>query len=335
MKTRKVYQTIDTHTEGQMTRHVVGGMPHIPGNTMAEKMVYMREHEDWFRTFMTCEPRGAKHWAATLITSPCSPEADVGVLYYEPLGWLPMCGHDTIGVGTVLVETGMIPVTEPYTYAKLDTPAGIVSLKIQVEDGSVKATSFENVPSFVLFEDAVVRTERFGDLTVNICYGGNFYCIVPAEAAGLDICPENYDRLIDAGNHIRDAVNAQMEVVHPEHPFIRGCSHVQFTGPPKNPKAYSQNAVICTPGGIDRSPCGTGTSARCALLHRKGVIGLSEPFYHESIVGALFRAQALRTVQVGEISGIIPEVTGRAYIMSMSSVVLDPEDPFVEGFLLG
>ncbi len=335
MITRKVYQTVDTHTEGQMTRHVVGGMPRIPGSTMSEKMLYMKEHEDWFRTFMTCEPRGAKHWAATLITSPCDPSCDVGVLYYEPLGWLPMCGHDTIGVGTVLVECGMVEVTEPYTYARLDTPAGIIKLKIRVENGSVKETSFENTPAFVLYEDANVRTREFGELTVSVAYGGNFYGILPAADVGLEICPENYHALIAAGNSIRDDINAQLHVVHPEKPFINICDHIEFTGPPKNPKAYSQNAVICTPGGIDRSPCGTGTSARCALLYRKGEIGLHEPWYHESIVGALFKAQAVAETKVGDIPAIIPEVSGRAYIMSMSTVVLDPEDPFVNGFLLG
>lgn len=335
MNARKVYQTIDTHTEGQMTRHVVGGMPYIPGNTMSEKMLYMRDHEDWFRTFMTCEPRGAKHWAATLLTAPCTPGTDVGVLYYEPLGWLPMCGHDTIGVGTVLVETGMVKVTEPYTYVNLDTPAGVIRLKICVEGGRAKEVSFTNAPAFVLLEDAEIETEEYGKVVVNVCFGGNFYAIVPAACVGLDICPENYYRLIEAGDILKDYTNKQLKVVHPEKSFISGVSHVQFTGPPKNPRAYSQNAVICTPGGIDRSPCGTGTSARCALLYKKGEIGLNVPFYHESIVGAMFKCQAVEEANISGVKGIVPEVTGRAYIMSMSTVVLDPEDPFKDGFLLG
>lgn len=335
MNARKVYQTIDTHTEGQMTRHVVGGMPNIPGNSMKDKMLYMRENEDWFRTFMTCEPRGAKHWAATLITTPCTPGTDVGVLYYEPLGWLPMCGHDTIGVGTVLVETGMIKVSEPYTYAKLDTPAGVINLKIRVENGKAKETSFVNAPAFVLMEDICVDTKEYGKITVNICYGGNFYAIISAKDVYLDICPENYHELIIAGDILKKYINEQIQVVHPEMPFIKGVDHIEFTGPPKNPKAYSQNAVICTPGGIDRSPCGTGTSARCALLYQKGEIGLEEPFYHESIVGAMFRCQALKETKVANVPAIIPEVSGRAYIMSMSTVILDPDDPFTNGFLLG
>ena len=195
--------------------------------------------------------------------------------------------------------------------------------------------SFTNAPAFVLIEDAEIETREYGKVIVNVCYGGNFYAIISAASVGLDICPENYYRLIEAGNILKAYINEQLKVVHPEKPFIHGVSHVQFTGPPKNPKAYSQNAVICTPGGIDRSPCGTGTSARCALLYKKGEIGLNTPFYHESIVGAMFKCQAVEEADIGGIKGIVPEVTGRAYIMSMSTVLLDPEDPFSKGFLLG
>lgn len=335
MISKKVFQTIDTHTEGQMTRHVIGGMPYIPGNTMVEKMMYMKEKQDWFRTFMTCEPRGAKHWAATLLTSPCTPGTDVGVLYYEPLGWLPMCGHDTIGVGAVLIETGIIPAVEPYSFAKLDTPAGVIELKIRVENGRAKETSFVNAPAFVLYEDAEIWTEEYGMLKVSVCYGGNFYGILPASSVHLDICPENYYELIKAGDIVKRNVNEQLKIYHPELEMLNCCDHIEFTGPPKSPKAYSQNAVICTPGGIDRSPCGTGTSARCALLYKRKEIQMNEPFIHESIVGAMFSAKAIAETMVGDFPAIIPEVTGRAYIMSMSTVLLDPEDPFTEGFLLG
>lgn len=284
---------------------------------------------------MTCEPRGAKHWAATILTEPCTPGTDIGVLYYEPLGWLPMCGHDTIGVGTVLVEAGMVQVTEPYTYAKLDTPAGVISLKIRVDKGRAKEVSFVNAPAFVLMEDAAVQTEEYGMVRMDICYGGNFYAIIPSESVGLDICPERYYELIRAADIIKSYINQQLNIRHPEKDFIKGVSHVQFTGPPKNPKAYSQNAVICSPGGIDRSPCGTGTSARCALLYKKGCIELGQTFYHESIMGALFGCRAVGETAIGDITAIYPEVTGRAYVMSMSTVILDEEDPFPKGFLLG
>ena len=187
----------------------------------------------------------------------------------------------------------------------------------------------------MLLENAVVRTREYGDVAVDICYGGNFYAIVPVKTVHLDICPENYYALIVAGDLLKRYINEQLSIEHPEKPFIRGCSHIEFVKPAKNPKVHSQNAVVCTPGGIDRSPCGTGTSARCVLLYKKGEIALNSPFYHESIIGAMFRCQALEEAQMGGLPAIVPKVTGRAYIMSMSTVLLDPENPFTKGFLLG
>ena len=335
MDIRRVIQTIDTHTVGAPTRHVVGGVPMIPGGTMSEKMAYMRESGDWLRRFVTYEPRGSRVSAATLIMSPCTPGTDIGVLYFEPNGWLPMCGHDTIGIGTLIVETGMVNVTEPYTHAKLDTPAGVIELKIKVENGKAAEVSFVNAPAFVAVQDAVVETKEYGAITVSVCYGGNFYAILPVSTVGLEICPENYHCLIAAADVIKPYINDQLQIVHPENNLIRGVSHVEFTGPPKNPAAYSQNAVVCTPGGIDRSPCGTGTSARCALLYQTGEIGIGEEFIHESIIGSLYSCRAIETTTVGPYQAVIPEVTGKSYIMGMSTLMLDPDDPFTEGFLLG
>ena len=335
MQIKRVFLTMDTHTVGQGTRHVVGGIPFIPGSTMAEKMLYMKEKNDWIRTLISGEPRGSKISACTIITSPCTPGTDVGVLYFEPLGWLPMCGHDTIGVGTLLVETGMVEVTEPVTHIKLDTPAGVISLKVNVEDGKAKSVSFANAPAFVIAHKKEIKTNEYGNIMVDVSYGGNFYAIVPVKYVNLDICPEKYDKLISAANTIKPYINDQIYVQHPEKPYIKGVSHIQFTGEPKTKGAYSQNCVVCTPGGIDRSPCGTGTSARCALLYRDGEIGLNEPFVHESIIGSLFSCQALEETTVGGIPAIIPEVTGAGYMMGMSTYFLDPSDPFQRGFMLG
>lgn len=335
MEIRRTLQTVDTHTVGAPTRHVVGGIPAVPGGTMMEKMLYMKEHHDWIRRFVTFEPRGSRVAAATLLTTPCTPGTDVGVLYFEPNGWLPMCGHDTIGMGTLLVETGMIKVEEPYTYAKLDTPAGVVSLKIHVVNGKAVEVSFTNAPAFVALEDGIVRTKEYGDIRFSVSYGGNFYAIIPVSAVDLDICPENYHALIAAGDIIKPYINEQFTVVHPENENIRGVSHIEFTGPAKSPDAHSQNAVVCTPGGIDRSPCGTGTCARSALLFQKGEIKLGEPFIHESIIGSRYSCQVVDTATVGSLPAVIPEVTGKSYIMGMSTLMLDPDDPFAEGFLLG
>ena len=335
MLTHRIFQTVETHTVGQSTRIVTGGIPYIPGNSMYEKMLYMKENFDWIRTLLTCEPRGSKHCAAALLTSPCTPETDIGVLYFEPLGWLPMCGHDTIGVGTMLVETGMVNAAEPFTYIKLDTAAGVVPLKIKVENGKARAVSFTNVPAFVCAEDVIVPTKEYGEIVVNISYGGNFYAIVSASDVNLDILPENYNALIKAADKIKPYIREKIKVEHPQNSSINTITHIQFTGPPRSSGAYSQNAVVCTPGGIDRSPCGTGTSARCALLYKKGEIALNEPFIHESIIGSTFSCMAVEETTVGNYSAIIPEVTGSANIMGMTTQFLDPDDPFPEGFLLG
>lgn len=278
MNFKRIFLSIDTHTVGQGTRHIVGGIPVIPGNSMSEKMIYMKEHQDWVRTLISGEPRGSKISACTILTAPCTPGTDIGILYFEPLGWLPMCGHDTIGVGTLLVETGMVETAEPVTNIKLDTPTGVIELKVRVENGKAKSVSFVNAPAFVIAHKAVVTTEEYGDITLDISYGGNFYAIIPSSRVGLDICPENYDKLISAANIIKPYINEQLSIFHPEKSFINQVSHIQFVGPPKTKGGYPQNCVVCTPGGIDRSPCGTGTSARCALLYRDGEIGLNQPF---------------------------------------------------------
>ena len=334
MQSKRIFLTIDTHTVGQGTRHVVGGIPVIPGNTMSEKMLHMKEKKDWIRTLISGEPRGSKISACTILTAPCTPGTDIGVLYFEPLGWLPMCGHDTIGVGTLLVETGMVEVQEPTTEIRLDTPAGVIQLKVHVEGGKAKSVSFVNAPAFVIAHKAVVHTKEYGDITLNVSYGGNFYGIIPVSYVNLEIAPESYDALIAAANIIKPYINEQLSIAHPEKPFINQVSHIQFVGPPKTPGAYSQNCVVCTPGGIDRSPCGTGTSARCALLYRDGEIGLHQPFVHESIIGSVFSCQAIAETTVGGIPAIIPEVTGAGYLMGMSTYFLDPEDPFQQGFII-
>ncbi len=334
MKIRRVFHTIDTHTVGQPTRTLVSGLPPIPGKTMEEKLLYAKENLDQIRTLLMCEPRGSNIMSGTILTEPCTPGTDIGVLYLEVGGWMPMCGHDTIGVGTALVEAGLVPVEEPYTHVKLDTAAGVVSLKIKVEDGRAESVTFTNAPAFMVLEGGIVETKEFGRVQTDICYGGNFYAIIPAADIGLELAPENYRALITAGNLLKEAINEQLPVVHPEKPFIDKVTHVEFVGPPKNPQAYGQNAVIFPPGDIDRSPCGTGTSARCAQLIRQGKLEQEEVFVQESFIGSLFSCRAVGETVVGGIPAIIPEVTGSAYLMGMSTFFLDDTDPFPEGFQL-
>lgn len=334
MKIQHTFQTIDTHTGGEPTRTVVRGFPHVPGKTMQEKMVYMMENGDWMRQLLCYEPRGNDVMSGTLLTEPCSPEADIGVLYFEVGNWMPMCGHDTIGVATALVEAGLVNVTEPVTHLTLDTPAGLVRLEVQVEDGQAKSVSFVNAPAFVMARDAHVHSEKFGDVVMDIAYGGNIYAILPAASVGLDVDPKNASALIAAGCALKDEINAQVKVQHPELPMENHVTHVEFYQPGAKPGDPIRNAVIIPPGAIDRSPCGTGTSAKCAVLAAKGLLRPGESFVHESIIGSRFTCQYLADAQVCGAPAIVPKVTGRAWVTGINTYMIAPDDPFPLGFQL-
>ena len=276
MKIRKTFHTIDTHTCGEPTRNVIGGIPNIPGKTMQEKLEYMSTEGDWLRKLLTFEPRGNEVMSGTLIMEPCNPEADFGVLYFEVGGWMPMCGHDTIGVGTALVEAGMVDVQEPYTYVTLDTAAGLVKLQIEVRDCSAVNVTFVNAPAFVMVRDAEITTSKYGTVKADIAYGGNIYAILPAASVGLHINPQSSSLLIQAGNYLKQRINEQIAVQHPTIPFEHHVTHVEFYEPTDQEDGAIKNAVIIPPGAIDRSPCGTGTSAKLSVLAAKGEIKKGE-----------------------------------------------------------
>ena len=231
MNIRKTFHTIDTHTCGEPTRNVIGGIPHIPGETMQEKLHYMSTKGDWLRKLLTYEPRGNEVMSGTLIMEPCNPEADFGVLYFEVGGWMPMCGHDTIGVGTALVEAGMVEVQEPHTYVTLDTAAGLVKLQIEVRNCSAVSVTFVNAPAFVMVQDAEIRTGKYGTLRADIAYGGNIYAILPSASVGLHINPQSSMLLIEAGNYLKQRINEQIEVHHPTIPFENHVTHIEFYEP--------------------------------------------------------------------------------------------------------
>lgn len=334
MKINRVFSTIDTHTGGEPTRTIIGGLPYIPGKTIVEKMHYLKENMDWIRTSLMFEPRGHSVMSGVILTEPTRPEADIGVIFIETGGYLPMCGHDTIGVSTALVEAGMITVEEPFTYITLDTPAGLTRVKVHVENGKARAVTFRNIPSFVFAKDVEVHVPGLGKIKMDVSYGGNVYAILPADAVGLEILPENASEIIQKGRMVREAVNSQVRIQHPEKPFVNECTHVQFYGNPSAPNADLKNTVFFADSGIDRSPCGTGTSAKVATLYAKGELKLNEEFVHESIIGSIFVARAVEEAKVGPYEAIVPEVTGSAYVTGMSQFVIDPEDPHRNGFLL-
>jgi proline racemase len=330
----KLVSTIDTHTGGNPTRTIIGGAPELFGKTMGEKMLDMKEHHDWFRQVLMYEPRGHEVMSGCVLTPPCNPEADLGVVFIETGGYLPMCGHDTIGLCTAAVEAGLVPVTEPYTQITLDTPAGLVRTRVRVENGKALGVTFTNIPSFLHYRDVTVDVPGVGRVTADVAYGGNYYIITEAEPLGLALTPANGSRLVQTAVAIREAVNAAMVIQHPEQAFIRGGTHVEFSGKPTHPEAHKKNVVVVPPGGIDRSPCGTGTSAKVATMVARGQLQLGQEFVHESIVGSIFRARALETTTVGGLPAVVPEITGQAWVMGFHQFVLDPRDEIKSGFLL-
>lgn len=335
MRFHKLISTIDSHTGGNPTRTIIGGGVRLQGKTMSEKMLDMKERYDWLRRVLMYEPRGHDVMSGCVLTEPCDPAADLGVIFIETGGYLPMCGHDTIGLCTVAVEAQLVSVTEPVTRITLDTPAGLVRARVEVRNGKAVGVTFANVPSFLHYADVTVDVPEIGQVTVDIAYGGNYYAITSAEALGMELTPANASRLIRTGVAIREAVNRAIDVRHPEAPFIRGVTHVEWSsGSPTHPEAHRKNVVIIPPGGIDRSPCGTGTSAKLAAMVAKGELGVNELFVHESIVGSIFRARALEQTSVGGLPAILPEITGEAWITGFHQFVLDTADEVKDGFLL-
>jgi len=329
---KRSFSTIDTHTLGHPTRNVIGGLPSIPGKTMSEKMLYMQDNMDWIRKLLMTEPRGNEIMSGTCIIDPCLPEADFGIIYFEVGGYINMCGHDTMGVCTALLESGMVEPKEPITQIKLDTPAGLLVVDVKVENCSAKEITFTNVPSFVFAKDIGITVPGYGKVTMDISYGGLFYAIIKANDIGLDISPKNTAEIIRVARLCKQAINSQINVYHPEKPYLKEVANIEFSTEPTNPNADFKNVVFAPPGAIDRSPCGTGTSAKAASLFMREQLNVGETFVHESIIGSLFKCKVVGTAQVGDFKAIIPQVSGKAYVTGFHTFVLDPEDPFQEGF---
>jgi proline racemase len=333
MRARRVFAAVDSHTEGMPTRVIVGGVAPIPGSTMAQRRVYFLEHLDEIRQLLMNEPRGHAAMSGAILQPPTRPDADWGVLYIEVSGCLPMCGHGTIGVATVLVETGMVEVTEPVTRIRLDTPAGLVVAEVQVIDGAATAVTIRNVPAFSVQLGRAVAVPGIGTVTLDLAFGGNFYAILPIEQVGLPFDRARGQEILDAGMRIAAAINQQDEPVHPEDPTIRGCHHVQFLAPGSDAH-LSRHAMAIHPGWFDRSPCGTGTSARMAQLHARGELALGDEFVNESFIGTRFIGRLVEETTVAGGPAVVPTITGRAWVTGTAQYMLDPTDPFPAGFIL-
>jgi proline racemase len=333
VRASRYFSAVDSHTEGMPTRVITGGVGVIPGDTMAARRVHFMENLDHIRQFLVNEPRGHAAMSGAILQPPTRPDADTGVLYIEVSGCLPMCGHGTMGVATVLVETGMVTVTEPVTTVRLDTPAGLVTAAVEVQDGRATSVTIQNVPSFSLELDAVVDVPGICEVRYDMAYGGNFYAILPIKDLGIAFDKAEKDRMLAAGLEIMAAINDQCRPVHPADPDIGGCKHVQLVAP-GNEHSDSRNAMVIHPGWFDRSPCGTGTSARMAQLYARGDLEIGQDFVNESLLGTTFTGRLIETATVGGLPAVIPTVSGRAWITGMGQYLLDPTDPFPAGFTL-
>lgn len=334
MRTRHVFHAVESHTEGMPTRVITGGAGVIPGATMAERRLHFIEHLDHLRTLLMYEPRGHAAMSGAILQPPTRPDADVGVLYIEVSGVLPMCGHGTIGVATVLVETGMVEVTEPVTTVRLDTPAGLVAADVRVQGGAAKSVTFTNVPAFCVGLDRKAEVPGYGTVTYDLAFGGNFYAFVELDALELPFDLARKDDLLAAGLAVMDAINASPDrPVHPEQPAITGVKHVYLAAPGSD-EHHSRHAMAIHPGWFDRSPCGTGTSARMAQLHARCRLPLERDFVNESFIGTQFTGRLIGETTVGGLPAVVPTVTGRAWITGTAQYFLDPDDPFPGGFLL-
>lgn len=335
MKFQKSIQTVDSHTMGEPTRIIVGGVPNIPGKTMPAKKTYLEEHMDYIRTGIMLEPRGHKDMFGSIITAPVSDEADIGIIFMDGGGYLNMCGHGTIGAVTVALETGMVEMTEPYSQVVLEAPAGLIRATAKIENQKVKEVSFRNVPAFHYKKDVEIAVPLLGKtVKLDIAFGGSFFAIVSARELGIKVALENIQKLTEIALSIRKTINQTIPIRHPVLSHIKTVDLVEIYDTPTHPAANYKNVVIFGQGQVDRSPCGTGTSAKLATLYSKGEIKEGEPFVYESILGTLFKGKIVGHTTIGAFQAVIPEITGSAYITGFNNFVFDEEDPVKYGFVL-
>jgi len=329
--TNHTFSCIDGHTCGNPVRLVAGGGPRLEGANMIEKRAHFLAEYDWIRTGLMFEPRGHDMMSGSILYPPTRPDCDVAVLFIETSGCLPMCGHGTIGTVTMAIENGLVTPKEPGKL-RLDTPAGLVTVEYRQEGRFVEEVRLTNVPAFLYAEGLTAEVEGLGTVTVDVAYGGNFYAIVEPQANFRDMADFSAGELVGFSPKLRAALNAKYEFVHPENPAIRGLSHILWTGAPLHPEATARNAVFYGEKAIDRSPCGTGTSARMAHWAAKGRLKVGDDFIHESIIGSLFKGRVEAAVKVGDRDAIIPSIGGWARQTGFSTIFIDDRDPYAHGF---
>ncbi len=327
------FSCIDGHTCGNPVRLVSGGGPLLRGATMLERRAHFLAEFDWIRTGLMFEPRGHDMMSGTILYPPTRPDCEAGVLFIETSGCLPMCGHGTIGTITMAIENGLITPRIPGRLS-IDTPAGKVDIVYRQEGRFVEEVRLTNVPSFLHAEGLTAEVDGLGEIAVDVAYGGNFYAIVEPQRNFRDMADFSAGELIGFSPKLRAALNAKYDFVHPEQAAINGLSHILWTGKPVNAAAHARNAVFYGDKAIDRSPCGTGTSARMAQLAAKGKLAVGDDFIHESIIGSLFQGRVEAATQVAGRAAIIPSVAGWARMTGYNTIFIDDRDPFAHGFVV-
>ena len=326
--------TIDAHAEGEPLRIITGGLPPISGDTILERRRHLRENLDHLRTALMWEPRGHADMYGAIMTDPVTPEADAGVLFLHNEGYSTMCGHGIIGLVTVALETGLLPMAGPVTTVKLDTPAGLVTAHAKLERNRVRSVAFENVPSFVYVLDQTVDVPGIGPVRYDVAFGGAFYAYCQAADLGLGLGHSDFRLLIELGTAIKRAVMDSLSIDHPFEDDLSFLYGTIFVGPPQAGGADSRNVCIFAEGEVDRCPTGTGVSGRLALNHARGQLGEGQPFVVESIIGTHFTGRILGTTTFGEYEAVIPEIEGSAHIVGRHEFLIDPDDPLRDGFML-
>ncbi len=342
MQLQRMITAVDVHAGGEPGRVIIGGVVEPPGQSVHDKMAHLRDFADELRQLMLREPRGYPGLCCNLVVQPSEPSAAAGFVIMEQTEYPVMSGSNTICVATVLLETGMVPMTEPVTEFTLEAPAGLIRVRAAVSGTKVTSVTFENVPAFATHLEVPLEVPELGTVTVDVAFGGMFYVLVEAEEVGLRLTPDE-----GADEMIKAAARDQLSVTHPTDPGISGVTVCEFTGPPRGVDAHGRNTVVISTGALDwqkpsswtgildRSACGTGTCARMAVLHAKGQLPLNQDYRHEGILGTVFTGRLIGETKVGQYQAVVPAITGTAWIYALTQYVLDANDPFPTGFRVG
>lgn len=347
MRLSRMITAVEAHAEGEPGRVITGGLPHLPGNTVFEKMQWMQDNLDEVRLMMLREPRGNPGLCCNALVPPCDPQADAGFIIMEQTEYPPMSGSNTICVVTVLLETGILPMVEPVTELTLEAPAGLIRVRAECRNGKVTKVEFRNVPAFAIHLDQPVEVSGVGTVQVDVAWGGMFFVLADAAQLGISVEADNGAEIVRISEAIRHAANEQLPVAHPHNPDITGPTITNLWDAPKNSGTHGRGAITISTGPfdpdrpqdasgiLDRSPCGTGTCAKMAVLHARGVLEVGQDYVNSGPLGTTFTGRIVETTKVGPYPAIIPTLSGQAWIHGTAQWTLDPSDPFPIGYTVG